>query len=775
MAKVAQRYLEVDPWVVREKGFHRGRSLVSESIFCLGNEFMGVRGYFEEGYSGDTMPGSFFNGIFEDEDTHHPAPFIGMALRCHFLANAVDWLHARVRVGGEKLDLATAKFSGFTRTLDMREGTMTRSFVWTTRRGKKVRVTFQRFTSMVAPNLGAQRVTLEALNFSGTAHVTLGLEFDPVQHTRDNRRLWPMVRTRTSGKILAIVGQTARTGHRVFSSMQVRAPEDAALRRVRKDRLIGCDVKLRLSQGRPVTVDKIVLNAAEKSPRVPMQAFWKRGLDLARRHRSTTYDRALAEHRAYWHAQWDKLDVTIEGNPADQQAVRFAIYHLHQIKHGVDPDLNIAAKGLSGEDYEGHTWWDTETYCLPFYLFNNPRAARDLLVWRHARLPQARERAIQKDCEGARYPMDTIDGTESSRSWQNGDMEIHVPGAVAFGIRHYVLLTQDEGFLHTEGIEMLLEISRYFASRGQWRPGTGEFGFWCVVGPDEFHMAVHNNYYTNVIAKKTFEYTLEVLAEMRRTAPAKLARAARRVKLRKSEPADWRRMARKMILLQDPKTGVFEQFERYFGMPHIDCDGISPEDFPLIKHWCYYRIFRWDMIKQPDTLLALFLWSHDYTMAEKRANFDYYEPRCIHESSLSPAIHSILAAEVGRGDLAAKYWGHAARLDLDDYNRNTSAGLHTTSMAATWMNVVYGFGGMRSDGRVLAFRPSIPKMWKAFSFRILHRGSVLEVRVDRNEARFRVVEGRPVPVQIFDRPQRIGARETVIPMTRRSPRQKKTR
>jgi maltose phosphorylase len=756
MAKVATKYLDVDPWVVREKGFHKSRARVSESLFALGNEFMGVRGYFDEGFSGETERGSFFNGIFEDEDTIHPAPHIGMADRCHFMANSVDWLYARIVVDREQLDLATSKVSQFERVLNMRDGTLYRSLVWTTKKGKKLRLIFDRFTSMADPNLGAQRITIEPLNFSGTVNLTMGLDFNPVQHTRDDRKVWPTVQTRTSGKMLATVGQIKRTGHRVFSSMRLNAPKGVKPVLAKADRTIAYDMKLAMREGEAMSFDKIVVNATEKNTRVQMATFWKRGLELARKHAKCTYDGALEKHMAYWHDQWAKLDIVIEGSDEDQQAARFCIYHLNQIKHGVDPDLNIAAKGLSGEDYEGHTWWDTETYCLPFYLFNNPKAARDLIVWRHTRLPQARERARQKDCVGACYPMDTIDGTESSRSWQNGDLEIHVPAAVAFAIWHYELITQDTELVYNEGIEILLEVSRYYASRGAYRQ-DGKFGFWCVVGPDEFHFAVNNNYYTNVFAKKTFEYTLKVMDEMKKNAPAKLKAVCKKLGLDAAEPKAWKAMANKMILPKDEATGLFEQFESYFDMPSLDLDAIDPADFPLIKHWCYYRVFRWDMIKQPDTLLALFLYSHDYTMAEKLANYEYYEPRCIHESSLSPAIHSMLAAEVGKADEASRYWSHAARLDLDDYNRNTNAGLHTTSMAATWMNVIYGFGGMRSDGKRLSFDPNMPTMWKAFTFKILYRGSVLEVSISKTGASFRVAEGKAVTVDIYGKATKVGA------------------
>ncbi len=761
MAKVATKYLDVDPWVVRERGFHKHRARVSESLFALGNEFMGVRGYFDEGFSGETERGSFFNGIFEDEDTIHPAPHIGMANRCHFMANSVDWLYARIVVDREQLDLATSKVSQFERVLNMRDGTLYRSFVWTTKKGKKLRLIFDRFTSMVDPHLGGQRITIEPLNFSGTVNLTMGLDFNPVQHTRDDRKVWPTVQTRTSGKMLATVGQIERTGHRVFSSMRLDAPKNVKPVLNKADRTIAYDMKLAMREGEAMSFDKIVVNATEKNTRVQMATFWKRGLDLARKHAKCTYDGALEKHMAYWHDQWAKLDIVIEGSDEDQQAARFCIYHLNQIKHGVDPDLNIAAKGLSGEDYEGHTWWDTETYCLPFYLFNNPKAARDLIVWRHTRLPQARERARETDCLGACFPMDTIDGTESSRSWQNGDLEIHVPAAVAFAIWHYELITQDKELVYNEGIEILLEVSRYFASRGSYRP-DGMYGFWCVVGPDEFHFAVNNNYYTNLLAKKTFEYTLQVMAEMEKNAPAKLQAVCKKVGLDASEPKAWKDMGRKMILPKDEKTGLFEQFESYFDMPNLDLDAIDPADFPLIKHWCYYRVFRWDMIKQPDTLLALFLYSHDYTMAEKLANYEYYEPRCIHESSLSPAIHSMLAAEVGKAREASSYWSHAARLDLDDYNRNTNAGLHTTSMAATWMNVIYGFGGMRSDGARLSFDPNMPTMWKAFSFKILYRGSVLEVSVSKKGASFRVTEGKAVTVDIYGKATKVGAEPVAV-------------
>lgn len=763
MAKVAQRYLTVDPWRIIENGFHAERNQVSESIFSLGNEYMGLRGSMEEGFSGPTMQGAYFNGVFEENEIPYAVRYRGFPTRNHFMVNSLDWLHTRIRLDGQQLDLATAEVEDFRRILDLREGTLTRSFIWTTAKGKRIRLMFQRFVSMTEPHLAAQRITAEAINFTGSLSVELGLDFDTV-HVEHGRNLWPDVVGREENDTLAILGRTERSGHRVLSTMQLRCNEPVQPTTLERPKYIGSRLRLKLTRQKPVSLDRIVVNLAEKDSAAPDKTVWKAGLDLARKHKRTTYDAALASHTEYWRNVWDHLDVSIDGDPANEQGVRFCIFQLHQTYHGVDPSLNVSAKGLTGEMYSGHAWWDTETYCLPFYLFNNLAAARNLVEYRYNTLEQAKDRARQLDCLGARYPMCTIDGTESNCVWQHGDLEIHVSAAVGYAVWHYVNVTGDVNFLHDKGAEMLIEICRFYASRGAWSAETGEFGFWCVMGADEFHMMVHNNYYTNAMARKCFEYALRVLADMRRSAPTKLDALLRTTGLDPREPRQWRKMASRMRLPQDPETGVYEQHDGYFDMPHLDCAKIPVTDFPLYGNWAYYRLFRWDMIKQPDVLLMHFFFSHDFSLENKRANYEYYEPRCSHESSLSPGVHSILAAELGKHKQAYDYWGHAARLDLDDYNRNAHLGLHTTSMAAAWMNVVYGFGGMRSDGKVLSFTPSLPRKWKGFSFRILYRDSVLQVRIDREQAVFATVEGPAVPIEVFGKRCRATRRGLAVEM-----------
>jgi len=749
MPKVPTRYLEVDPWAVVEKGFHGNRARVSESIFSLANEYMGVRGYFDEGFSGDTLVGSYLNGVYAKYD-HPPASFKGMARYNCFMINSVDWLHTRIELDGETLDIAKSKVTDFVRRLDMKAGTLERRFVWTTRRGKRLRLTFLRFLSMVTPKLGGARIVFEPLNFTGAVRVTSGLDFSPI-HEQEGKNFWSCPRKGKRGEVFGILGCAEGSGHRVFSAFRLKAARKLGARLVKGDKFIGAAFSLRLEKGTAAAVDKMVVNHAEKRARVDDKAVWEAGMKLAGEDLAKSFDECLAAHAAYWGDVWNTLDITIDGDPENQQGVRFCIFQLHQTYHGVDPKLNVGAKGLTGEAYNGQTFWDTETYCLPFYMFNNPKAARNLLGYRYETLPGAVARARELDCEGARYPMCTLDGAEHCRVWQHGDLEIHVSAAVSYGVWHYVHVTGDTEFLYTKGIEMLLQISRYFASRGDWSPLTGEFGFWGVMGADEFCMMVHNNTYTNFMAKKTFEWTLDAMDEMKKRAPELLERATRKVRLRPEEPEKWRRMARKMRILFDPKSRLFEQHDGYFDLPHVDVAKIPPSDIPIYRNWAYVRIFRNDMIKQPDVLLILFFFSGEFSLDVKRANYEYYEPRCAHESSLSPAIHSILAAELGAHRDALKYSRYACRLDLDDYNRNTDEGLHTTSMAAAWMNMVYGFGGMRSDGDVLAFNPSIPKRWKSFAFRVIYRDCVLGVTVEKKNVRLRTMRGGGVPVEVFGR------------------------
>jgi maltose phosphorylase len=359
------------------------------------------------------------------------------------------------------------------------------------------------------------------------------------------------------------------------------------------------------------------------------------------------------------------------------------------------------------------------------------------------------ERARQLDCEGARFPFATITGTEDSGTWQHVDIEIHSDLAVAYAIWHHDVILQDKEFLHREGIEMLLQICRYLASVGGWSPTRGDFGFYGVMGPDEFHMMVNHNCYTNVLGKKAFEFTLAVLDEMQADAPDLYREALAKTNLAPAEPRRWSEMAEKMRIPRDEQTGVFEQHAGYFDLPHVDLAQLPVEQIPIYKNWAYVKIFRHDMVKQPDVLNLMYFFSQDYSLEEKRANYEFYEARTIHESSLSPSLHAILAVELGKLDDAYRFFSYGARMDLDNYNRNTEQGLHVTSAAGVWASMIFGYGGLRTDGDLLILTPALPAQWRSYRFRLRYRGALIEVRVNADEVHIQALNGGPVTIRLY--------------------------
>jgi maltose phosphorylase len=731
MAKEAKKYFIVDPWRVVEKGLNPAHGRAAESIFSLGNEYIGIRGQFDETYSGDKLLGCYYNGVFEEKPITYAEHFKGLSQRCCFMVNANNWLYTRIKANGEELDLATAKIEDYVRTLDMKMGILTRSFVW-----QGIKLIFERFVSMECHQIGGQKITFEPVSFTGKIQLTSGVDFSPV-HEEEGRNFWEC----NQKGVGFIECRTQHSKQSIYSAFRTNLKPTG---QVFGEKLSANKFEFELTQ--PVEFEKVVYNLVQRGEPNRSNEFLTK-----------SYKEYRAGHVRYWEKVWDALDIVIKGDEENQQGVRFCIFNLHQTYHGEDGRLNVGAKGLTGEKYSGWTFWDSETYCLPFYMFNNPKAARNLLMYRYNTLPQALARAVEQDCKGACYPMTTIDGTESCGVWQHGNLEIHVTAAVAYGVWHYVNNCGDKKFLYDYGIELLLQTSRFFASRGGWSPKTGEFGFWGVMGPDEFHMMVHNNVYTNYIVKKMFEYTLKVVAEMKREAPKKLAQR----KFTKRELSNWTVMAKKMRINFDPATKLYEQHDGYYDLPEVDVRAIPADRVPVYKYWAYDSIFRCNMLKQPDVVLMQFFFSHDFPLASKKANYDYYEPRCSHESSLSPAIHSIMAAEIGNHAQAYDYARHGSRLDLDDYNRNVHQGLHVTSMAAAWMNVVYGFGGMRSDGGTLSFKPMLPKQWKRYSFKLLLKSRVLTVTVEKKRARFKLDAGK-AKIMVNNQEHVVSAKETAV-------------
>lgn len=715
MGKTARKHFLTDSWTVAEDVFLPEFSKVAESVFSLGNEYMGARGFLDERTSAPSLIGNYLNGIYEYGVDARAISYKGIVTQTHFMVNAVNYFDLTICVNGTKVDMASTPHIHYKRWLDMHNGKLFRDVTWVVD-GVELTAHFCRFLDMQHHNRAYQRVVFE-VNKPCLLEIDANIRFDETHFGQPSR--WQVKQTYANGLQCA----TQSTNQTVCCLAHCDVDGKQCNNSTSNGSVVTQTFTMDLKPNEPATFTRLVAVVSSKSgfdmfddATAQLQQICHEG-----------YLRAYERNNDYWHNFWQKSDIQIDGDEENQQGIRFCIFQLQQTYHGADEKNNIGAKGLTGEAYSGHAFWDTETYCLPYYLFNNLSAARNLLEFRYNTLDNARKRANDLDCKGACYPIATLNGNEACSLWQHASLQMQPSTAVAYGIYHYYNISGDKQFLYGHGAEILVEICRYLVTRGQWDATNSSFGYYCVMGPDEFQMMVNHNTYTNYMAQKTLRFALQVIKEM----PKKeLDILQSKVNLTTDEVDTWTLCADKMKILYNEDTLLYEQHEGFFNLPHIDVDSIADEDFPLYYHWSYDRIYRNDMIKQPDVLMFQLLYNSDFSVECKKANYLYYEPRCIHESSLSPSVHSILATEIGRHDEAYDFFAFATRMDLDDYNRNTHEGLHTTSISAAWLNIVYGFAGLRSD-KQLSIAPVCPNKWQSYTFRLTIAGSLLTFVVDK--------------------------------------------
>lgn len=732
MGKIRNRYLEVEPNRVIERGFHKDRNQVSESIFSLGNEYSGIRGFMEEGVSLPSLIGTYYNGIIEYGE-EIPNAYKGISKRTHFTINSPNYLKCEIYADDEKLDLGVSKIHDFLRSLDFSSGLLHREFVWETKNGKEIKVIFERLLGMKSPHNAIQSIQF-ASKEEVKIHLSLSIDGTILHWGKTN--YWKEGEHINKNDEYGLFLKTPTTHQSIITLMKVDAPFQAnKIEQKEKEITLFYDFVL----NNEAKFTRYVENLIDKESDERFSLMRKEASEELNEFVKKGFAGLLKENEEFFFDAKQKSDIEIDGDDDDQQGIRFCLFNLQQAYFGYAADNNIGAKGLTGEAYSGHAFWDSETYCLPYYLFTNQKAAKDLLLFRYNTLKQAKDRAKYLDCEGACFPIATRNGEEACTLWQHASTQIQPTTAVAYAVFHYMNLYDDVAFMNEYGLEMLLEIDKFLLTRGQWNQTHTHFGYYGVMGPDEFEVMVNHNMYTNIMAKKTFEYTLDVLSDSRFDS----SRILKKVGFDANKINEMKEAKEKMLILFDPKTNLYEQHQGFYDLPHIDVDKIPVTDFPLYSHWSYDRIYRNDMIKQPDVLMFLFLYNQDFSEEVKKANYEYYEPRCIHESSLSPSVHSILAEELGKEEEALSFFGFATRLDLDDYNRNTCEGLHMTSIAAAWMNIVYGYLGLRSDKKDLSIKPHIPARWNHYSVKLTYRGSLLRFDVYKDKI---VVEnfGKPV-------------------------------
>ncbi len=758
-----KQYLKHHEWQIIEEGFDPHYNKISESIFSIGNGRMGQRANFEEEYSGDTLPGSYVAGVYYPDKTRVGWWKNGYPEYFAKVLNAPSWISIHVMIENQKLDLAKCKVENFRRVLDMKIGLLTRSFSATFQDGKQVSVESKRFCSMAHGEIGAIRYAITPLNFSAKGIFSIAVDADVVNKDSNyDEKFWEEVNRHASEGDAFVTAQTRKTKFQVCTGMRYFIFEEGKevtgrINIEERDKYAGNVVQLDLHKGKEVVVYKYAaVLSSQNHEKEKLAANCKSVLNEAV---AKGFDALLDEHVAVWNKKWNACDITIEGDMAAQQGIRFNIFQLTQTYTGDDERLNIGPKGFTGEKYGGSTYWDTEAYCLPFFLSTaEQKVARNLLVYRHKHLQKAIENAVKLGFKNgaALYPMVTMNGEECHNEWEITFEEIHRNGAIAYAIYDYVRYTGDDEYLASHGLEVLIGISRFWAQRVNWSAEKNKYVMLGVTGPNEYENNVNNNWYTNYLAVWTLRYTLETIRNVKsKHASGYQSLISRLVFDELSEGAKWAHIIEHMYFPVDKSRGVILQQDGFLDKELLTVKDLKPEERPINQKWSWDRILRSCFIKQADVLQGIYFFEDHFDHETIKKNFDFYEPMTVHESSLSPCVHVILASRLGYEDKAYEMYLRTSRLDLDDYNNDTEDGCHITSMAGTWLSVVKGFGGMKVLNDKLHLNPFIPRQWNSYSFRIEFRSRVIKVKVSKSSTETSLESGEPVEIVLGDKPIRL--------------------
>jgi maltose phosphorylase len=715
---------------------------------------MGQRANFEEEYSGETLPGSYVAGVYYPDKTRVGWWKNGYPEYFAKVLNAPNWIGIHIMIENQKLDLAKCKVENFTRVLDMKIGLLTRSFVATLNDGKSVRVDAKRFCSMANGEIGAIRYSLTHLNFSAKAIFSIAIDADVINKDSNyDEKFWEEVDRKASEGEAIVTAKTKKTNFHVCTGMRYffleeGKPVSGRINLEERDKYAGNVVQIDLHEGREMVIYKYAaILSSENHPKEKLVANTKLVLDKAI---EKGFDSLLEDHAEVWNKKWSVCDITIDGDIAAQQGIRFNIFQLTQTYTGEDERLNIGPKGFTGEKYGGSTYWDTEAYCLPFFLSTAEQSvSRNLLVYRHKHLQKAIENAAKLGFKNgaALYPMVTMNGEECHNEWEITFEEIHRNGAIAYAIYDYVRYTGDEDYIASHGLEVLIGISRFWAQRVNWSSEKKKYVMLGVTGPNEYENNVNNNWYTNYLAVWTLQYTLDCIQQLKLKNTSVYDSLTKKLNFNETtEETKWSHIVGNMFFPNDDIRGIFLQQDGFLDKELLSVNDLNPEDRPINQKWSWDKILRSCFIKQADVLQGLYLFEDQFSLDTIKKNFDFYEPMTVHESSLSPCVHAILASKLGYEAKAYEMYLRTSRLDLDDYNNDTEDGCHITSMAGTWMSIVKGFGGMKVFNDKLHLNPFIPKQWNSYSFRIEFRGRVIKVKVCKDKIEISLESGEPIKI-----------------------------
>ncbi|WP_345752057.1 glycoside hydrolase family 65 protein [Microbacterium rhizophilus] len=771
----------VDPWRFIETRYSGEDAGVTETIFSVGNGYLGLRGNHPEGRHAHEH-GTFINGFHETWPIRHAEQAYGFAEVGQTIINAPDAKVMRIYVDDEPLSLDIAEMREYERVLDMRDGVYRRRLLWRTPAGKDVLIEDDRLVSFDERHLAVMRMTVTVLDTD--APVTISSQMVNRQDGENVYGGTPAMLRGAAQKVTFDPRKTDRISERVLhpqefwqdgmrSALSYKVNESGMTIAVASDHMIQTDNEYDIRQlvdpdiakhvfrvqakaGVPVTITKTV--SYHTSRGVPPRELVDRCRRTLDRVASLGVEEIHRRQRAWMDDFWSRSDVRIAGQDGLQQATRWCLFQLAQAAARAD-GFGVSAKGVTGSGYSGHYFWDTEIYVLPFLAYTTPRWARNAMRMRTMMLPAARRRAGQLNEAGALFPWRTINGEEASAYYAAGTAQYHINADISYAIVKYVRAADDYDFLEREGADVLVETARLWATLGFWRSyqGIESFHIHGVTGPDEYTTVVNDNLFTNVMARFNLRAAARAVREMAERSPGAFRRLSDRVSLDSSEPEAWERAADAMHIPYSENFGIHPQDSLFLEREVWDLEHTPKDQRPLLLHFHPLVIYRFQVLKQADVVLALFLQGNHFTPEEKRADFDYYDPLTTGDSTLSAVVQAILAAEVGYQELAHRYFEEALFVDLGDLHHNAADGVHVASAGGVWTALVSGFGGMRDHLGELRFDPRLPEDWPELAYTLQWKGRALDIVLRRNEMRVSVRPGEsgepvePVPFEVRDR------------------------
>ncbi|NQX93826.1 MAG: glycoside hydrolase family 65 protein [Erythrobacter sp.] len=746
--------LSSEDWLVRETAFAIDEVGTYETLFTVGNGYQGTRGSLAEGLV-EELSGTYLAGVYDD----HDANVIDQV-------NVQSWLPLSVRVEGAKLDANACRVVEHSRVLDLKTGLLHRDTVFEDKSGRQTRIRTIRLASMANQHLCGVQLEVTPINHSSEIEVSAGIDGDrhnlEALPSYDPPRPFPAAtRWKKWAKSLHLEpldaeaseafcyneARTISTGITIGVASSVSAPPEASFARAETD-YKGVAQVFRLSaiEGESYTFDKlaaIVTTRDGKGEDVKSAAT-----ALAQDAAAQGFAACASASAAAWAKKWDDCDCMVTGDEEATNALRFNIYHLLIAANPNDPRANVGAKSMSGEGYRGHVFWDTEVFLLPFYIYAQPETAKALILYRYNTLPGALRNAKDNGFAGAQYPWESADsGIETTPKWTHdgvnriwtGEEEIHITACVAYGVMTYVTATDDWDFMRDYGAEMLYQTSRFWISRLEHNESADRYELTRVIGPDEFHEHIDNNTFTNRMAQWHLDKAAEIFARLAKDAPAQHAALTERLGVSKAEVAEWSRVASKIYIPMDAEKNLVEQFEGYFALEDIPITRWDENHMPLYPEGHdHFSLNNSMLLKQPDVIMLIYMLPDEFSDEAKKANFEFYEKRTMHKSSLSPAIHAIMGIETGDYSSAHRYFERSAFVDLRNNQGNTADGMHIASAGGTWQSAVCGFGGFRVRNGEMTFNPWLPEDWRELTFSLQWRGSKLNVAIGHDTCRFQL-------------------------------------